>query len=61
MELICEELEGKIKFEAQGADMIRVFADTTPDVSHIDHLTVAIRYVHERARSKDYQCGLLNM
>ena len=45
--LLGEEIENKIKNEVQEASIIGLIADTTPDVSNVDQLTVAVRYVDQ--------------
>ena len=52
--LLGESIENKIIEEIKTAGMIGIIADTTPDVSHMDQLTVAARFVdsndHPRER-----------
>ena len=51
--LIGEEMKLKIRLEAEKANVIGIITDTTPEVSNIDQLTVAIRYIDENGEVKE--------
>ena len=54
LELLSDYVNEKVKSEVETAQFISVMADTTPDASHLDQLSVVLRYVtpsgamHER-------------
>ena len=45
MELLADYVNEKIKSEVDVAQCISIVADTTPDASHLDQLSVILRYV----------------
>ena len=45
LELLAEYVTEKIKSEVEAAQFISVVADTTPDTSRLDQLSVVLRYV----------------
>eukprot|EP00794_Sanderia_malayensis_P004175 gene4175-4729_t len=54
LQLLSDDVSEKVKAEIETAQFIAVTADTTPDASHLDQLSVVLRYVtpsraiHER-------------
>ena len=45
LELLSESVNQKIRSEVEAAQFFTVMADTTPDTSHLDQLSVVLRYV----------------
>ena len=51
--LLGENIEEKIVEEVNSAEIIGVIADTTPDISHMDQLTVAARFIDSNNKPKE--------
>ena len=47
IDILAQNIRGKIKEEVNESKMFSVMADTTPDTSNKDRLAVAVRYVKE--------------
>jgi hypothetical protein len=45
LELLSESVNKEIKSEVESAQFFAVMADTTPDTSHLDQLSLVLRYV----------------
>ena len=51
--LLGESIQEKIIGEINNAEMIGIIADTTPDITHMDQLTVAARFIDSNDKPKE--------
>jgi hypothetical protein len=51
IDILAQNIRGKVKEEVSDSKMFSVMADTTPDTSNKDRLAVAVRYVKEDSPS----------
>ena len=51
--LLGESIQEEIIGEINSAEMIGIIADTTPDISHMDQLTVAARFIDSNDKPKE--------
>ena len=51
--LLGENIEKKIVEEVNSAEMIGIIADTTPDITHMDQLTVGVRFIDSNNKPKE--------
>jgi hypothetical protein len=51
--IMAEDVKGRIVNEIESAGMYSVMADTSPDTANTDRLAVAVRYVNEENQPKE--------
>jgi hypothetical protein len=53
LELLAKDVSSRVITEICQAEMFTVIADTTPDVSHVDQLSVVARYVDQEGHVRE--------
>ena len=61
LELLADYVNEKIKSEVEVAQFISIVADTTPDASHLDQLSVILRYVTPLGAIHERLVGMCNL
>jgi hypothetical protein len=58
LELLAKDVLSRVITEICQAEMFAVIADTTPDVSHVDQLSVVARYVDQEGHVRECLVGM---
>ena len=53
LELLAKDVSTRVIAEICQAEMFAIIADTTPDVSHMDQLSVVARYVDQEGHAQE--------
>ena len=53
LELLAKDVSGRVTDQIGQAEMFSVITDRTPDVSHVDQLSVVARYVNEAGNPQE--------